>query len=71
MLLQDPIGTNPRAHSLVETSVLTGMGQEALRAAIRDGRLVARRLGRRVIVTDADLRRFLEALPRIGEDRVA
>jgi hypothetical protein len=35
-------------------------------AAIRNGHLVARKLGRRTLVTDDDLRQFLAGLPRAG-----
>ncbi len=35
-------------------------------SAIRDGHLVARKLGRRTLITDDDLRQFLAGLPRAG-----
>ena len=53
------------AHSIAETCAITGIGRDTVYAAIREGRLVARKLGRRTIVTDDDLR-LLAALPRIG-----
>jgi hypothetical protein len=34
--------------------------------AIREGYLVARKLGRRTLITDDDLRQFLAGLPRAG-----
>jgi hypothetical protein len=34
--------------------------------AIRGGHLVARKLGRRTLITDDDLRQFLAGLPRAG-----
>jgi hypothetical protein len=34
--------------------------------AIRDGHLVARKFGRRTLITDDDLRQFLAGLPRAG-----
>jgi excisionase family DNA binding protein len=55
-----------RAHSLTEAAALSNMGVDALRSAIRSGRLTARRFGRRVFVTDDDLRQFLAGLPRVG-----
>jgi excisionase family DNA binding protein len=55
-----------RAHSIAETCALTGLGRDAVYGAIRDGRLVARKLGRRTVVTDDDLRQFLAELPRAG-----
>jgi excisionase family DNA binding protein len=57
----------PRAaHSIAETCALTGLGRDTVYAAIRDGHLVARKLGRRTLVTDDDLRQFLAGLPRAG-----
>jgi excisionase family DNA binding protein len=60
------IDTGRRAHSVAETCALTGLGRDAVYAAIRDGYLVARKLGRRTLITDDDLRQFLAALPRAG-----
>ena len=58
--------TGRRAHSIAETCALTGLGRDTVYAAIRDGRLVARKLGRRTLITDNDLRQFLAGLPRAG-----
>jgi len=58
--------TGRRAHSVNEASALTGLGRDGIYAAIRDGRLVARKFGRRTIITDDDLRQFLAGLPRAG-----
>jgi excisionase family DNA binding protein len=55
-----------RAHSIAETCALTGLGRDTVYSAIRDGRLVARKLGRRTIIIDDDLRQFLAGLPRAG-----
>jgi excisionase family DNA binding protein len=52
------------AHSIVEICVLTGLGRDTIYAAIRNGRLSARKLGRRTLITDSDLRRFLASLPK-------
>jgi len=54
------------AHSIAETCALTGLGRDAVYSAIRDGHLVARKLGRRTLITDDDLRQFLAGLPRAG-----
>ena len=56
--------TGRRAHSIAETCALTGLGRDTVYAAIRDGHLVARKLGRRTLITDDDLRQFLAGLPR-------
>jgi excisionase family DNA binding protein len=55
------------AHSIAETCALTGLSRETLYGAIRAGKLIARKLGRRTIITHGDMTRFLDALP-IGLD---
>jgi excisionase family DNA binding protein len=65
-MLQNTIETSRRAHTIAETCALTGLGRDTVYAAIRDGHLVARKLGRRTLVTDDDLRQFLAGLPRAG-----
>jgi predicted DNA-binding transcriptional regulator AlpA len=42
---QNTIEIGRRAHSIEETCVLTGLGREIVYRAIRDGRLVARKIG--------------------------
>jgi excisionase family DNA binding protein len=69
---QNTTETGRRAHSIAETCALIGLGRDTVYTAIRDGRLVARKLGRRTLITDDDLRQFLAGLPRAGgRDRVA
>jgi excisionase family DNA binding protein len=63
---QNAIETSPRAHSIAETCALTGLGRDAVYRAIRAGYLVARKFGRRTLITDDDLRQFLAGLPRAG-----
>jgi excisionase family DNA binding protein len=63
---QNITDTGRRAHSIAETCALTGLGRDTVYAAIRDGHLVARKLGRRTLITDDDLRQFLVGLPRAG-----
>jgi excisionase family DNA binding protein len=64
---QNTIETGRRAHTIEQMCALTGIGRDGVYAAIRDGRLVARKLGRRTLITDDDLREFLAALPRAGD----
>jgi excisionase family DNA binding protein len=59
------------AFSVAEVSVQTGLGRDSLYAAIRSGRLVARKLGRRTLITEQDLHRFLASLPKAGADQAA
>jgi excisionase family DNA binding protein len=61
-----PQVTGRAAHSIAETCALTGLGRDTIYCAIRAGKLVARKVGRRTLITDSDLRRFLESLPRAG-----
>jgi len=63
---QNIIEPGPRALRIAEICVLTGLGRDSIYAAIRDGRLTARKIGRRKIVTSDDLRQFLAGLPRAG-----
>ena len=61
---QDIPETGRRVHTIAETCALIGFGRDTVYAAIRDGRLVARKLGRRTLITDDDLHQFLAGLPR-------
>jgi excisionase family DNA binding protein len=70
-LTRHNIETGPRARSIEEICVLTGLGRDAVYKAIRNGRLTARKLGRRTLITDDDLRQFLAGLPRAGDHKQA
>jgi len=48
-----------------EVCRLTGFGRTTIYAAIKAGDLIARRYGRRTIVLEDDLQRFLRGLPTI------
>jgi excisionase family DNA binding protein len=63
---QNITDTGRRAHTIAETCALTGLGRDSIYSAIRDRHLVARKFGRRTLVTDDDLRQFLAGLPRAG-----
>jgi excisionase family DNA binding protein len=65
-MLHNTTETGRRAHSIAEACALTGLGRDGIYAAIRDGHLVARKFGRRTLITDDDLRQFLAGLPRAG-----
>jgi hypothetical protein len=54
------------AHSIPEVCAATGLGRDSVYAAIRTGKLIARKYGRRTVVLDDDMRAFLEALPKMG-----
>jgi hypothetical protein len=56
-----------RCYLPCQVSWITGLDRERIiYPAIRSGRLVARRLGPNVVITDDDLRQFLAGLPRAG-----
>jgi len=43
-----------------------GVGRDKLYCLIREGKLPARKLGRKTLILASDLEAFLEALPRLG-----
>jgi excisionase family DNA binding protein len=43
-----------------------GVGRDKLYCLIREGRLPARKLGRKTLILATDLEAFLEALPKMG-----
>jgi excisionase family DNA binding protein len=49
--------------SISEACTVAGIGQTRLYAAISDGRLKARKFGRRTLILRGDLLAFLAALP--------
>ena len=51
------------AHSISEVVKLTGVGRSVLYEQIGEGRLRIRKLGRRTLIFDADLKAWLESLP--------
>lgn len=55
------------AHSIDGACEAADVGRTSVYEAIREGNLVARKLGRRTIILDADLRAWLESLPRATE----
>jgi excisionase family DNA binding protein len=59
------------AFSVAEICAQTGIGRDSVYAAIRSGQLVARKLGRRMIVTPKDLEQFLASLPKTWKSQAA
>jgi excisionase family DNA binding protein len=57
------------AFNLADVARLTSLGRTAVYAAIRDKRLVARKVGRRTLVLADDLKAFLNSLPTATETR--
>jgi excisionase family DNA binding protein len=61
-----PQVTGRAAYSIDEVAAQTGFCRDKIYGLIREGKLVARKCGRRTVVLAGDLHRFLEALPAIG-----
>ena len=51
------------AMSVAEAAIEAGVGRDHIYGAIREGRLEARKLGRRTIITYEALTQFLDDLP--------
>jgi excisionase family DNA binding protein len=71
MITARPEVSGKAAYSVNEVCALTGLGRDTVYANIRLGKLVARKVGRRTIITADDVRDFLESLPRIGDGEAA
>jgi excisionase family DNA binding protein len=58
--------TECAAYSIPEVMARVGVGRDKLYCLIREGKLPARKLGRKTLILASDLEAFLEALPRLG-----
>ena len=56
------------AFTIEQATEASGVGRTALFAAVRTGRLRARKLGRRTLILAADLQSFLDGLPLASPD---
>jgi excisionase family DNA binding protein len=61
----DNPSTPAAAYSIMQVSARVGINKDAIYKAIKDGRLPARKLGKRTLILAADLEAFLQALPRM------
>ncbi len=57
----------PLAYSVEEAAARANCGRTTVFAAIKSGALKARKIGRRTIILDEDLRRWLVSLPMRGD----
>lgn len=53
------------AFSIDEAAMRAGLGRDAIYAAVRQGKLEAKKMGRRTLVTADALRRYLDGLPSL------
>jgi excisionase family DNA binding protein len=51
---------------VVEAAEVANVGSAKIREEIKAGRLAARRLGKRILVTVEDLRLWIDELPRVA-----
>jgi excisionase family DNA binding protein len=54
------------AYSIPQAMTVIGIGRDKLYKLIREGKLPARKLGRKTLILATDLEAFLESLPRMG-----
>jgi excisionase family DNA binding protein len=63
--LSAPTAGFPFGLSINDTVLISGLGRDTIYRAIRDGRLKARKVGRRTLVLRTDLEAFLSGLPQL------
>jgi len=63
MNIQPQFIASRTAYSVAEVMAQSGLGRDTIYKAIHQGRLKARKLGRRTVVLVSDLQAFLESLP--------
>lgn len=61
---EQPAAPRQLAFSIPEVCRITGFGRTTIYAALKSGHLKARRYGRRTLVLEQDLLRFLNGLPQ-------
>jgi excisionase family DNA binding protein len=58
--------TDCAAYSVPQVMAKVGSGRDKLNCLIRQGKLPARKLGRKTLILASDLEAFLESLPKMG-----
>jgi excisionase family DNA binding protein len=59
------------AHSIKQAAITSGRSRSRIYKAIKDKELEAHKDGRATIVTDDELRRWVNAMPTIGRTRTS
>jgi excisionase family DNA binding protein len=59
--------STPIAYTVKEACAVSRTGKTTLYSAIRRRELVARKLGKKTLILEDDLRRWIEQLPRISD----
>jgi len=54
-----------QAYSIAEVTRQAGIGRSSIYQAIKDGRLIARKMGRRTVILHDDLVEWLRSLPQL------
>jgi excisionase family DNA binding protein len=55
------------AYNVPEAMLALGLCRDSIYRLIRDGKLVARKVGRRTLILREDLEAFAKSLPKIGD----
>jgi excisionase family DNA binding protein len=55
------------AYSVPEAMLALGLCRDSIYRLIRDGKLVARKCGRRTLILASDLEAFAQTLPKVGD----
>jgi excisionase family DNA binding protein len=61
----------PLAYGILEACTVSCLGRTTLYAAIKSGDLVARKIGRRTVITADDLKSWLNNRPSAREERTS
>lgn len=56
---------NPLAHTIADVCAIAKTGRTSVYESIKSGNLKARKLGRKTLILDADLRAWLDNLPTV------
>jgi excisionase family DNA binding protein len=64
--MTDKSSVTPAAYSVAEALVRLNLSRDTFYKLVREGKLTARKVGRKTLILDSDLCVFLEGLPKLG-----